>query len=147
MADPFPEKKDVREAILDIIAAARQPGTPRETESVSGVDGTPIDCHRFDGKSYVEEKHYLALFQLWKELAGWKQSALTVRKWWEEVDAYVRKHPSGVVGDSVSAIALRLLKERDDFALQIARKDGEIAYLTQRVELLSSKLDTIRKAV
>lgn len=46
-------------------------------------------------------------------LAFWKHQQLTVTAWWAEVDAAVRQHPESRLGESVSARALHLIRERD----------------------------------
>ncbi len=47
------------------------------------------------------------------QLRRWKREQLTVTAWWDEIDAFVRKHPDGIVGRDVSALALEWLHERD----------------------------------
>lgn len=48
-------------------------------------------------------------------LARWKAEALTVESWWNEVDVEVRKHPETLLGRSIAASALRLIRERNEF--------------------------------
>lgn len=59
------------------------------------------------------------------DLARWKREALQVEAWWKEIDEFVRKHPDVMLGQSVSAIALTWLKERD--TLKHAITDAQFA--------------------
>ena len=53
------------------------------------------------------------------QLARWKQEAIFVRDWWQDVDEFVRKHPDCTLGDTVAHAALRMLKERDEFSMRL----------------------------
>lgn len=59
-------------------------------------------------------------------LAQWKKEALTVESWWQKIDAFVRKHPDGVLGAHVSETALRFMQERD--AAQRERDEAQARY-------------------
>lgn len=126
MADPFPERAEIRAAILDIIGAASRSPEPEKPESVSGVDGTPfpVPSYHIHGKDYVETRHYKELFRSHEELRQWKESSLTV-----------------------SDVATRMLNERNAFASQVDDLNQKNAYLTQRVGLLSEKLRNVQKAL
>ena len=47
-------------------------------------------------------------------LQRWKEEMMTVDKWWDRIDAAVRKRTDITVGTSVADAALRLIEERDE---------------------------------
>lgn len=51
----------------------------------------------------------------------------TINAIWEDVDAYARKHPEISWGDRVSQHALKLMKERDALAAELAKLRAQIA--------------------
>lgn len=59
-------------------------------------------------------------------LRRWRTEQLTVTAWWQTIDDYVRKHRDITLGDSVSAFALRLLKEGDAARESIALLEKDI---------------------
>lgn len=65
-----------------------------------------------------------ALYHEREDLARWKVEALTVESWWNEIDAFIRKHPDSPLGRDVSKIALEWLKERDEFKAKSAKYYG-----------------------
>jgi hypothetical protein len=68
-----------------------------------------------------------------RQLKEWKQDALTVEKWWNEIDTFVRSHPDATLGRQVSAIALEWLKERDELKRQNARLTAHLAANRERL--------------
>lgn len=63
--------------------------------------------------------NYLKVMVERDRLAAWKKDALTVIGQWNQVDAFVRSHPSLKVGDSVSVETLRMLREGDELRASI----------------------------
>lgn len=74
--------------------------------------------------------------ELWKDgnatltherdiLARWKEEALIVMSWWNEIDAFIRAHPDCRLGDHVSHRALEFLKERDELKSKLVGAMGE----------------------
>lgn len=49
-----------------------------------------------------------------KQLARWKEEALTVMGKWDKVDALIRKHPDCILGHDVSDTAIKFINERDE---------------------------------
>lgn len=75
---------------------------------------------------YKQEKETIVLRAEREALACWKTEQLTVTAWWAEIDDYCRKHPEILLGDSVSAFALRLIKERDALSADWQRVIKEV---------------------
>ncbi len=61
------------------------------------------------------------------QLTHWKKDMLEVERWWKKIDEYVRAQQDVALGDHVSAIALRMLKERREL-LNLIDKMNECRY-------------------
>lgn len=64
-------------------------------------------------------------------LKRWKSEQLQVEAWWREIDEYVRPHRDARVGDKVSATALKWLKERDAFLVELFTLRNQVELLRQ----------------
>jgi hypothetical protein len=90
-------------------------------EEVAAKDGWKQSRQKLLAEIAKLNSNYLQVMTERDQLAQWKREAMTVQDWWHEVDQFVRKHPSCVMGSVVAHEALRMLREWD--AMTAPRED------------------------
>jgi uncharacterized protein YhaN len=88
---------------------------PRDMSS-EGVVAATIDwINRLIEDHERSQKAFRELGEERDRLLRWKNEQLTMSRKWDEIDKFVRGHPDALIGDSISTLALRWLKERDAY--------------------------------
>jgi tetratricopeptide (TPR) repeat protein len=88
---------------------------PKDLSSAGVVDAAINWINRLIEDHERSQKAFRELGEERDRLRDWKVESCVMSRKWDEIDKFVREHPDARIGDSISTLALRWLKERDAY--------------------------------